>query len=247
MKEDTVNRITALEERIAALEQQLANVQNADTVKFNQVECHEIRVVSDDGIPFITMNYHDEETESPSIKVLDKTGHPLVYITAYENGGAIAVSPYPGTNPRDEVGIQMYIEDDRCGHIAVNAPDGSNGVILSVDPPSRGGAGRVAICGAIDNLERVVIGCDPETDNGSIKTYTGISMETDSLGNEPSILKVIGYPVGSRRHLEYQQYVLKQINEKLQCLTDEDQIYILNVKKETISRFLSQTTENVQP
>ena len=245
MQEDTVNRITALEERIAALEQQLASVQNADTVKFNRVECHEIRLVSDDGTPLITMNYHDEETESPSIKVLDKTGHPLVYITAFENGGGITVSPNPGTNPKDEVDIQMYIEDDRSGRIAVNAPDGSNGVILSVDPPSRGGAGRVAICGAIDNLERVVIGCDPETDNGSIKTYTGISMETDSLGNEPSILKVIGYPVGSRRHLEYQQYVLEQIDEKLQGETDEDQQRFLHIKKEAILQFLSQSAENV--
>ena len=244
MQEHIINQIKVLEERIIELEQQLERLQNADIAKFNRIECREIRVISDDETPLITLNY-DEEVESPAIKVHDNSGYPLIYITSYENGGAIAVFPNPGTNPEDEVGIQMYIDEYRSGHISVNNADGESRAILSVEPPYRGAAGRVTVCGAMDNHERVVIGSDPETDNGTIRTYSGIAMETDSLGDESGDLQFIGYPVGSRRHLEYQQLVLARIDEKLQSFTNEDQLRILNIKKEAISRYLSQATEDV--
>lgn len=247
MPDDIMNQITALEKRIAVLEQQLARVQNTGTATFNRIECRELQIVSDTGKPLITMHYYDEEIEYPFIKLHDNTGHCLVQLSTEEQGGCIAVYPTQQTNPEEEVSVSMFVDEHRNGYLSVCGADGNDRVILSVAPPALGSAGRVAICGAIDNHERVIIGSDPETDNGSIKIYSDTSIETNSLGNEPGNLRIIGAPVESCRYFESQRYTLEKIDEKLQDEIDENLRHLLNRRKKNISEILLQSEGNDTP
>jgi hypothetical protein len=138
-------------------------------------------------------------------------------------------------------GVEIWIDENRNGLIEI-LDEGEIRVALGVAPPARGGAGRLSIHGTSDNRDRVVIGCNPETDNGSIKTYDVIGKETSSLTHEPCNLRFIGTLPNLRRS----QSELKEIDEKLQNETDEDQKRFLNVKKSAISEFISQA-ENDAP
>ena len=244
MQNNQQNQITALEKRVVELEQQLARIQNTDTARFNRIACRELQVVSDTGELFITMCCDDEDFGGPVIKLLDNTGDCLIQLHADEHGGVIAVSPTQQVNPADEFSINMYVDENRNGYLSVCGTDGADRVILNIEPPSRGGAGRVAICGEIDNHERVVIGSDPETDDGSIKTYSGTSIETDSLGNGSGVLRIIGAPVGNSQYFRSQRYIVEKIDEKLQGETDETRKRILNVKRKKAAEMLSQIEEN---
>ena len=247
MQNNQQNQIAALEKRIVELEQQLARIQNTGTATFNRIECRELQIVSDTGEPLITMHYYDEETEHPFIKLHDNTGHCLVQLSTEEQGGCIAVYPTQQTKPEEEISISMYVDEHRNGYLSICGADGNDRVILSVAPPSLGSAGRAAICGAMDNHERVIIGSDPETDNGSIKLYSDAFIETNSLGNEPGNLRIIGAPVGSCRYFDSQRYTLEKIDEKLQGEIDEDLRHLLNKRKKNISEILSQAADNDAP
>lgn len=247
MQDDVMSQIRALEERIAELEQQLARVQNADTATYNRIMCSELQVVSDTGEPRITMIDYDEDFGGPVIKLLNSIGDCLVQLSTDKHGGGIAVSPTQQVNPADEVSIRMYVDEHRNGYLSVCGADGNDRVILSVAPPSLGSAGRAAICGAIDNHERVIIAGDPETDNGSIKLYSDLSIETNSLGNEPRNLRAIGAPVGNCRYFESQQYALEKIEEQLQGEIDENLRLLLNRRRNNISEILSKAEANDAP
>ena len=247
VQDGVMNQIRALEKRIAELEQQLARGQNVDTATFNRITCRELQVISDTGEPLITMIDYDEDFGGPVIKLLDNIGDCLVQLSTDEHGGSIAVRPTQQVNPVDEVSIRVYVDEDRNGYLSVCGADGNDRVILSVAPACLGSAGRVAICGAIDNHERVIIGGDPETDNGSIKLYSDASIETNSLGNEPGNLRIIGAPVRSSRYFDSQRNTLEKIDEILQGEIDEDLRSLLNKRKKNISEILSQAENNDAP
>ena len=237
MPDDIKNHIAALEERIADLEQQLTHLQSTGTDTFNQIECRELRLVSDTGEPLIRMW---SDVKGPAIELLDNTGQSLVILSTDENGGGIALRATQLTDPMTQQGVEIWIDENRNGLIEI-LDEGEIRVALGVAPPARGGAGRLSIHGTSDNRDRVVIGCNPETDNGSIKTYDVIGKETSSLTHEPCDLRFI-FP----SNLRSLQSELKEIDEKLQNETDEDQKRFLNVKKSAISEFISQA-ENDAP
>ena len=243
MQDDIKNHIASLEERIVELEQQLTQLQNTDTARFNRIECRQLQLISDTGEPLITMHYDEEETASPFIALHDKTGDILVRLSTDENGGGIALYPTQQTDPTTQVGVEIYIDNNRNGYIEICDTEGEIRAALSVAHPVHGGAGRLSIHGPINNSDRVVIGCNPETDNGSIKTYDVIGKETSSLTHEPCNLRFIGTLPNLRRS----QSELKEIDEKLQSETDEVQKHFLNVKKSTISEFISQAEGNDTP
>ena len=241
MNTNVQDQITSLEEQIAELQQQLASMQ--DTATFTRIECHELRIVSDAGEPLVTISSH-EELESGIIRVFDTTGQVLVSLCGEDQGGSIAVCPSrkASPNPEEAVSIEMFVDDHGNGCLHVCNNEGDRLVALSVARPALGSAGCVTVHGALDTRERVVIGCNPETDNGSLKTYSNTGYETDSLTGEPCDLRLTGLP--SMR--EY-QHLLRQIEEKLQGETDEDQRCILSVKKSEISELISQAKDNTTP
>lgn len=237
--QDQQNQITALEKRIAELEEQLADLQSRETARFNRIECSEMQIVSDTGTPLITLSGYDEETKSPIIKVHGNTGIPLVLITSCETGGGLSVWSTPQIGSEPEVSIEMSVNENRNGHVAVCDSDGDYRSTLGVSSPRLGGAGRIAIHGAVDNRERVVIGCNPETDNGSLKTYSGMWHETHSLENEPGDLREFDAPRGNPSDLHFYQHALTQVEEKLQNETNEDLKRFLSGKKAALLDFIS--------
>lgn len=243
MPNDMMDLITALEERIAELEQQLAGLQNTGTVTFNRLACHELQIVSDTGESLITLNY-DEYFHQGAIKILGENGKELCLISANAHGGLVAVN---SAREREadalETGIEMRIDGNDNGHISVCGTDGQDCASLDVAPPHLGGAGRVAIYGTVDNRERVVIGCPPETDAGSVKTYSGIWRETHSIGNASGDLRVIAIPENNSDLAEY-HHTLKQIDKKLENETDERQKRFLNLKKSLISQMISEAASS---
>ena len=245
MNTDMQNRIMALEARISELEQQLARTQERESIHIDRIECRELRIVSDVGEPLVTIKSH-EELESGIIRIFDKTGLVLVSICADDQGGTLAVCPTHKTspNPEEALSVEMFVDDNGNGRLSVCDNEGDDRVTMSVASPSLGSAGLVTIHGAVDNRERVVIGCNPQTDAGSIKTYDGTWQETHSLENEPGDLRLIGphpeYYSDFRQHRD----TLKRIEEKLQNETDENQKRSLNIKKSVISEFISQNESN---
>ncbi|RKU08147.1 hypothetical protein C6503_23485 [Candidatus Poribacteria bacterium] len=246
MNTNMQNKITTLEARIAELEQQLTRVQ--ESVPIDRIECRELRIVSDTGEPLVTINAH-EELESGIIRVFDKTGLILVSICGDDQGGSIAVCPTweASPNPEKALSAEMSVDDNGNGFLSVCDNEGDIRAVLSVAHPSCGSAGRVTIHGTVDNRERVVIGCNPETDAGSIKTYGGDWHETHSLENEPGDLRMIGPSPTYYADLRQHRHTLEKIDEKLQNETDEDQKRFLNVKKSAISEFISRSEDNETP
>lgn len=240
MQNNLKDQVTVLEKRITELEQQLARAQSTETAIFNRIECSEMQIVSDTGKPLITMSGYDEEIKSPVIKVHGNTGIPLVLITSSETGGGISVWSTPQIGSEPEVSIEMAADENRNGLVAVCDTDGDFRATLGVSRPRRGGAGRIAIHGTVDNRERVVIGCNPETDNGSIKTYSGMWHEAHSLENEPGDLREFDAPRGNPSDLHFYQHALEKVEEKLQNETDEDLKRFLSVKKAAMLNFISQ-------
>lgn len=240
------NRITALEARIAELEQQLTRVEESKDI--DRIECRELRIVSDTGDPLVTINAH-EELESGIIRVFDKTGLALVSICGGDPGGSIAVCPTreASPNPEDALSAEMSVDDNGNGFFSVCDSEGNIRVALSVASPSDGSAGRVTIHGTVDNRERVIIGCNPETDAGSIKTYDGTWHETHSLEDEPGDLRMMGPSPTYYSDLRQHRRALEKVEEKLQNETDEKQIRFLNVKKSVLSTFISLTEDNGTP
>ena len=248
MQDNMWNQIRALEERIAELEQQLARVQNTDPAAFNQIECRELRIVSEEGRPLITLNA-SKDSESGVVKVYGKTGEVLSLICADDEGGIVSVRPIGQGSPNrlGPGGAEMHVDEHGNGFVAALNPDGGVRASLGVAFPDLGGAGLITVYGTVDNRERVVIGCNPETDSGSIKMYNVTWQETHSLGSEPCDLRLITPPPGYNSDLRGYQDILGNIDEKLQNETDEDQKYFLNVKKEVILHFLSQAESNDSP
>jgi hypothetical protein len=241
VQDNIQDQIKALEERISELEQQLTCVQNTDTVVFNQIECHELRIVSEEGNVLVTLSA-PEESESGVIKVFGKTGEVLSIICADDEGGIVSVRPTGQGSPNrlGAGGAEMHVDEHGNGFVAALNLDGGVRAFLSVAYPDLGGGGLVTVHGTVDNRERVVIGCNPETDGGSIKTYSGTWQETHSLENEPGDLRMIGPPVGYNSDLREYRHVLEKIKEKLQNETDETLRHFLTVKKSAISQMLSQ-------
>ncbi len=241
MNANIEDRILDLEARIEALEQQLTRAEKKESMYLDRIECRELRIVSDAGEPLVTINPH-EELESGIIRVFDKTGIILVSICGDDQGGTIAVCPTRKTspNPEEALSVEMFVDENGSGCLSVCDNEGDIRVVLSVARPSLGGAGRLTVHGTVDNRERVVIGCDPETDVGSIKTYSGTWQERHSLGSENGDLRLMGVPTGYNWIFRECQHKLKVIEERLQNETDEDQIRFLNVKKSEISNFISQ-------
>lgn len=243
MQANIQEQLTALVERITELEQQLASIQSRDTLVPNRIECRELRIVSEEGALLVTLSAH-EEFEGGAIRVISKTGKVLSSIYTDDEGGVVSVSPI---QPRDpdlpDVGAVLQVDDNNNGYIAVFGSDGEDRASLSVAPPRLGGSGRVVVHGTIDNRERVVIGCNPETDNGSIKTYSGTWQETHSLEDEPGDLRIIAPPSGDSSDIPHYHHVLNEIEENLQKETDERQKRYLNVKKATLSRIVVQAEE----
>lgn len=246
MNANMQHRMTTLERRIAELEQELIRVQEG--MRVDRIECRELQIVSDTGEPLVTINAH-EELESGMIRVFDKTGLVLVSICADGQGGSLAVCPTQeaSPNPEEALGVEMSIDDNGNGCLSVCDNQGDTRVVLSVMHPSYGGAGRVTIHGTVDNRERVVIGCNPETDAGSVKTYDGTWHETHSLENEPGDLRMMGPSPTYDSDLRQHRHTLEKIEEKLQNETDENLKRFLNVKKSAISEFISRTEGNETP
>ncbi len=241
MQDNIQDQIKALEERIAELEKQLGRVQNTDTVVFNQIECQDLRIVSEEGNVLVTLSA-PEESESGAIKVFGKTGEVLGIICADDEGGIVSVRPTGQESPNrlGAGGAEMHVDEHGNGFVAALNPDGGVRASLGVAYPDLGGGGLVTVHGTVDNRERVVIGCNPETDGGSIKTYSGTWQETHSLENEPGDLRMIGPPAGYNSDLREYRHVLEKIKEKLQNETDETLKHFLNVKKSAISQVLSE-------
>ena len=248
MQDNIQDRIKALEERIAELEEQLACVQNTDLAAFNQIECRELQIVSGKGTPLITLSA-SEDAESGVIKVLGKTGEVLSLICADNEGGIVSVRPTGQDSPNQlgAGGAEMHVDEHGNGFVAALNPDGGVRASLGVAYPDLGGGGLVTVHGTVDNRERVVIGCNPETDGGSIKTYSGTWQEAHSLENEPGDLRMIGPPVGYNSDLREYRHVLKKIEEKLQNETDETLKHFLTVKKSAISQVLSKSEGDESP
>ena len=236
MQNDMENRLKVLEERVTKLEQQ--------TVGLDRIECRELQILSEEGIPVVTLSA-SEESESGNIKVLGKTGEVLCIICADCEGGVVSVRPAGQGSPNrpGAGGAEMHVDEYGNGYIAAFNPDGGARASLGVAYPDLGGAGLVTVYSPVDNRERVVIGCNPETDNGSIKTYNATWQEAHSLVGESCDLRKIISPTvyDSYRH------VLSRIEEKLQTETDETLIHFLNVKKSAISQMLSQNEDNESP
>ena len=243
MNTNMQNRIITLEARIAELEQQLTRVQ--ESIHIDRVECRELRIVSDTGEPLVTINAH-EELESGIIRVFDKTGLVLVSICADDQGGSLAVFPTRevSPNPEEALSVGMSVDENGNGCLSVCDNEGDTRVVLSVAHPSHGGAGRVTIHGTVDNRERVVIGCNPETDAGSVKTYGATWHETYSLENEPGDFRMMGPSPTYYSDLRQHRHTLEEIEEKLQNETDENQKRFLNIKKSAISEFISRNESN---
>ena len=240
MNNNVLTQIAALEKRIAELEKQLTRLQNADTVTFNQIICGELQIIDRDGTHLVTLSAH-EEFESGAIKVLNKTGKVLSIIYADDEGGVVSVcSTRQRDQDQNDTGAEMHIDQNGNGYIAVFNTEGEDRASLDVAPPRLGGAGRIAVYGTVDNRERVVIGCNPETDEGSIKTYSGTWQETHSLENEPGDLRLIAPPAGDSSDLHHYRQTLEQIEEDLQNETDKSQRYFLRVKKMLLSDALSE-------
>lgn len=245
MNTDMQNRIMALEARLSEIEQHLAPTQERESIHIDRIECRELRIVSDVGEPLVTIKAH-EELESGIIRIFDKTGLVLVSICADDHGGTLAVCPTHKTSPspEDALSVEIFVDDNGNGRLSVCDNEGEDRVTMSVADPSLGSAGRVTIHGAVDNHERVVIGCNPETDAGSIKTYDGTWHERHSLENEPGDLRLIGphpeYYSDFRQHRQ----TLKRIEEKLQNEPDENQRRLLNIKKTVLSEFISEKESN---
>ncbi len=244
MQDNVQDQLKVLEERVAKLEQQLVGVQRTDVVEFDRIECRELQIVSEEGIPLVKLSV-SEESESGDIKVFGKTGEALCIICADCEGGIISVKPTEQGSPNrpGAGGVEMHVDEYGNGYIAAFSPDGGARASLGVAYPALGGAGLVTVYGTLDNRERVVIGCNPETDNGSIKTYNATWQEAHSLENESCDLRKIISPTAydSYRH------VLGRIEEKLQTETDETLIHFLNIKKSAISQMLSQNEDNESP
>ena len=80
-------------------------------------------------------------------------------------------------------GAEMHVDEHGNGFVAVFSPDGGARASLGVAYPDLGNAGLLTVYGMVDNRERVVIGCNPETDSGSIKTYRiSVSKPLNSFG-----------------------------------------------------------------
>ena len=248
MQGNLQNQINVLEERVAKLEQQLARVQNTDTVVFNRIECRELRVISEEGNPLVTLSA-SADSESGFVKVYGKTGEVLSLICADDEGGIVSVRPI-GQGAPDRLGpggAEMHVDEHGNGFVAALNPDGGVRASLGVAYPDLGGAGLVTVYGTVDNRERVVIGCNPETDSGSLKMYSVTWQETHSLESEPCDLRLIGAPPGYNSDFRGYRRILERIEGELQNEINEDQKHFLNVKKETILRFLSQAESNDSP
>lgn len=240
MNDNMLTQITVLEERIAELERQLAILQNTDIVVFNRIECREIQIVSEEGTPLVTLSSH-EEFGGGAIKVLGKTGKVLSIIYADDEGGVVSVrSTRQIDGDQNDVGAEMHIDNNGNGYIAVFDTEGEDRASLDVAPPRLGGAGRVAVYGTMDNRERVVIGCNPATDKGSVKIYNGAWREVNSLENEQGDLRIIAPPTEDSSDLHHYRHTLKMVEENLQNETDENQQHFLQVKKRILSRVLSE-------
>ena len=245
MQGDLQNQINVLEERIAELEQQLARVQNTDPVVLNRIGCRELQIVSEEGRPLITLSA-SEDSESGVVKVYGKTGEVLSLICADDEGGIVSVRPIGEGSPNHlgTGGAEMHVDEHGNGFVAALNPDGGVRASLGVAYPDLGGAGLVTVYGTVDNRERVVIGCNPETDSGSLKMYSVTWQETHSLESEPCDLRLIGAPPGYNSDLRGYRHILERIEGELQNEIDEDQKYSLNVKKEIILDFLSRAEDN---
>jgi hypothetical protein len=242
------NQIKALEERITELEQQLARVQNTDTLELNEIECRELRIVSEKGNVLMTLSA-PTESESGAIRVLGKTGEVLSLICADDEGGIVSVRPTGQGSPNSlsAGGAEMHVDEHGNGFVAALNPDGGVRASLGVAYPDLGSGGLVTVYGTVDNRERVVIGCNPETDSGSIKTYSGTWHKTHSLEDEPCDLRLIAPPPGYNSDLRGYRHVLEVIEGKLQDETDETVKRFLNVKKSAISQMFSQGEGNETP
>lgn len=144
-------------------------------------------------------------------------------------------------------GAEMHVDEHGNGFVAVFSPDGGARASLGVAYPDLGNAGLLTVYGMVDNRERVVIGCNPETDSGSIKTYSGTWHKTHSLEDEPCDLRLIAPPPGYNSDLRGYRHVLEVIEGKLQDETDETVKRFLNVKKSAISQMFSQGEGNETP
>jgi len=168
-------------------------------------------------------------------KVQNNAGHTVLHITGGEWGGDITFWSIPQAGAEPEPNLEIFTDENSSGFIAVCDATGDYRATLGVATPQHGGAGRIAIHGTVDNRERIVIGCNPETDNGNIKTYSGAWQETDSLGDEKCDLRVFNPPRGESSDIHRYQHTLKRIEEKLQQETNRDQKRFLNIKKKALS------------
>lgn len=244
MKYNIFEHINALDERITELEREL---RTTDRVMFSKLACRDLQIVSDAGEPLITISY-DEELGGGAIKLFDKTGKVLVLVHTDEDGGSVTVCSTQEIDPNlPDVSAQIFADEQGNGYIAVCDADGDDRAALSVAPSHLGGAGRVTIHGTVDNRERVVIGCNPKTDTGSIKIYDGAWQEAHSLENEPGDLRSTDPPEGNSSDLSRYRHTLELIEEKLQQdETDENQKRFLNVKKDKIRQILTHVAEQAK-
>lgn len=240
MNDNILTQITELEERIAQLEKQLTLLQDGDTVVFNRITCRELQIVSQDGDPLVRLSMH-EEFEGGVVKVTDKTGKVLSTIYADDEGGVVSVcSTRQIDTDQNAVAAEMHVDENGNGYIAVFDTDGEDRASVDVAPPQLGGGGRLAVYGTVDNRERVVIGCNPDTDKGTVKTYSGTWREANSLEREPGDLRIIAPPTGNSSDLHHYRHTLKKVEEMLQNETDENRRRFLQVKKMLLSGILSE-------
>ena len=242
MRDEMMDRMTALEKRIEELETQLAAAENVETPSFSAIEVRELRLVSDTGEPLIIMGMDAEDAENGFIKVFDKqTGKELVMIFADEDGGGVTVRANRQIDPAfPDFSAQMVTDQNGNGQISVCDANGDDRVALRVAPSRLGGVGRLVIHGTVDNHERVVVGCNPETDSGTVKTYDVTGRERYSLENEPGDIRVIHRLNGDISDLENYHHMLKTVEETLENETDADQKHFLNVKREALSAIISE-------
>ena len=242
MQDEWMDRIAALEKRVEELEAGRAAVENVETLSFNAIEVRELRLVSDIGEPLILIGMDPEDPENGFIKVFDKqTGKELVVIFADEDGGGVTVRSNRQIDPAfPDFSAQMVTDQNGNGQVSVCDANGDDRVALRVAPSHLGGVGRLVIHGTVDNHERVVVGCNPETDSGTVKTYDITGKERCSLEEEPGDIRVIHRLNGDISDLENYHYMLKTVEGMLENETDSDQKRFLNVKREAISAIISE-------